>query len=475
MTIVPPVKSRGGLEVTITDSGLITEPVHFDTNAAAWLCTSAIHRSSSSPPSKPSGRASTYTVGREVQRTVYEPQSSRATSLYAAMLKVLGTTRHWLSPVLAYVSRRYTPYPASVSDCSVVVGVPVIVKLPAASGRAVRPANCTSMPASASPLNWSSRVPDRRTEGAGSAGSSGAGGSGSSGAGAGSSVAGTVIVTASVAAPAAPAETTTLVVYVPGVMPPRAAESASVLLDRAASDPDVAPRASQPALSLAVQVRGLPPVFSSVTDALVPVAPKSTWSGATSRLAGWLAAGTVTDTDTASDPAPRAAEIWIAVEYVPGARLPSCAETETVREAPANIVPELAPRDSHPALSLALHSIARVPELTNVNDEVDASDPKSMRVGDTSSLEGFAASDSTSVGADEVHATMAIAQRAASAAGRTRTYMDCTANLQRGMCCRDGPGYVPGSAYWISGGAMNMPSPKTERHGEKSMKFGTRL
>jgi hypothetical protein len=231
-------------------------------------------------------------------------------------------------------------------------------------------------------------------------------------------------------------------------MPSLAAESASDLLDLAASEPDVELKASQPALSLAVQVSGLSPVFCKVTDALVPLTPKSTCSGATSKWAGWLVAGTVMDTETVSEPAPRAPVTWTAVVYVPGAMLPRCAETDTDRLAPANIVPELAPRDSHSALSLALHSIARVPALVSVNDELDPSAPKSMLVGDTSSLPGFAASDSTSVGADEVHAAIATAQRTASVAGRTRTYMDCTASLQRGMCCRVGPGDVPGSAYW---------------------------
>jgi hypothetical protein len=87
---------------------------------------------------------------------------------------------------------------------------------------------------------------------------------------------GTVIITDSVTEPAAPAAIDTLVVYVPVDMPVRWAESDSALLELAAIDPDVAPSASQPALSVAVQDRDVLPVFFSVTDAVVAVVPKST-------------------------------------------------------------------------------------------------------------------------------------------------------------------------------------------------------
>ena len=51
--------------------------------------------------------------------------------------------------------------------------------------------------------------------------------------------------------------------------------------------PEDVPSESQPALSLADQDKALPVVFVSTTDALVPLLPKSTWTGETYSLVGF--------------------------------------------------------------------------------------------------------------------------------------------------------------------------------------------
>jgi hypothetical protein len=73
----------------------------------------------------------------------------------------------------------------------------------------------------------------------------------------------------------------TLVEYVPAARLPRWTDIETVLLDRAAIDPDVAPSESQPAFSLAVQERVFRLEFVSVTEAVVPVEPKLTLRGET--------------------------------------------------------------------------------------------------------------------------------------------------------------------------------------------------
>ena len=76
-------------------------------------------------------------------------------------------------------------------------------------------------------------------------------------------------------------------------------------LDRPATVPEVAPNPSHPALSVAVQVRDASPVFVSVTVAVVPLEPKSTWSGDTESWAGaGFVEGTAIETGSTSDPGP---------------------------------------------------------------------------------------------------------------------------------------------------------------------------
>jgi hypothetical protein len=73
----------------------------------------------------------------------------------------------------------------------------------------------------------------------------------------------------------------TLVEYVPAARLPRWTDIETVLLDRAAIDPEVAPSENQPAFSLAVHERLFRLEFVSVTEAVVPVEPKLTLSGET--------------------------------------------------------------------------------------------------------------------------------------------------------------------------------------------------
>ena len=47
ITIVPEVKSLGGLEVTTTEAGVMFPSVHLEMNAGAWAFTSLIHVESS--------------------------------------------------------------------------------------------------------------------------------------------------------------------------------------------------------------------------------------------------------------------------------------------------------------------------------------------------------------------------------------------------------------------------------------------
>jgi hypothetical protein len=73
--------------------------------------------------------------------------------------------------------------------------------------------------------------------------------------------------------------------------------------------PDVAFNASQPTLSVALQVSDWLLVFFSVTDAFVAVLPKSTTSGETANFAVVPEAATVIDTETISVPPPLFEEI----------------------------------------------------------------------------------------------------------------------------------------------------------------------
>jgi hypothetical protein len=78
-------------------------------------------------------------------------------------------------------------------------------------------------------------------------------------------------------------ENVTFVVYVPGARVPRWTDIESALLERAAREPEVAARESHAAFSDAVHVTFFRVVFFSETDALVPVEPKFTSRGDTSK------------------------------------------------------------------------------------------------------------------------------------------------------------------------------------------------
>ncbi|HYO45503.1 MAG TPA: hypothetical protein VEY33_02295 [Gemmatimonadota bacterium] len=237
--------------------------------------------------------------------------------------------------------------------------------------------------------------------------------------------------TDSVAEPAVPAETITLVVYVPAVMPLRWAESDRVSLDLPAREPDVAPSESQLAFSLAVHDSEASPVFVSVIELVVALLPKSTWSGETESWPSEVPVeeGTVSDTDTVSEPAPWSPETDTFVLYVPAASDPRCAESEIVRVEFPHRVPDVASSDSQPALSLADQDNALLVVFVSVTDAVLPLLPKSTWSGATSSLVGLPASESTSVGEEEVHAVAATMHSVARAACRTRIRMGSTASL----------------------------------------------
>jgi hypothetical protein len=91
---------------------------------------------------------------------------------------------------------------------------------------------------------------------------------------------GTVSETDTVAEPfpLSPA-TVTVVLYVPACRDPRCAESGIVRVELPQIVPDVAPSESQPAFSLADHENARLVVLVSVIDAVLPVLPKSTWTG----------------------------------------------------------------------------------------------------------------------------------------------------------------------------------------------------
>src|SRR5688500_9852923 len=155
------------------------------------------------------------------------------------------------------------PNPERVSCCKLLVGEPEIVNMPDELVVADLPAYCTVMPDNALPVNWLTSWPARRTV---------------------PEVPETVMVVATVTDPAVPAEKFTFVEYVPAVVPERLTEIETVFCELAAIVPDIALRASQPTPSVAVQDNDWLPVFLSVTERVVAVLPKSSWTGVTAKV-----------------------------------------------------------------------------------------------------------------------------------------------------------------------------------------------
>jgi hypothetical protein len=237
--------------------------------------------------------------------------------------------------------------------------------------------------------------------------------------------------TGSVTEPAEPAEIATLVLYVPSVIPLRFAERESVRLDLPGTDPDVAPSANQPAFSLAVHDNDASPVFVSVTELVVMLVPKSTLSGETESCASEVPVeeGTVSDTDTVSEPAPRSPDIVTFVLYVPAGSDARSAESGMVRLEFPQMVPEDAPSESHLALSLADQENALLVGFDSVTEAALPLLPKSTCPGDTRSLLDFPASVPTSVGEEELQAAEATTRTVVRVANRTRVRQRCTAGL----------------------------------------------
>jgi hypothetical protein len=113
-------------------------------------------------------------------------------------------------------------------------------------------------------------------------------------------------------------------------------------------------------------------LFLSVTEALVAELPKSTWRGFTSNCSA--GAATVIDADTIADPAELANVT--SVVYDPAARLPLWTDIETVWLDRAAIDPEVAPSESQPAFSLAVHERVFRLEFVSVTEAVVPVDPK---------------------------------------------------------------------------------------------------
>ena len=146
-----------------------------------------------------------------------------------------------------------------------------------------------------------------------------------------------------------------------------------------AIEPEVAPSANQPALSVAVQDSEASPVFVSVTELVVALLPKSTVSGETDNWAAvpLVDVGTVIETDTVSEPAPRSPVTFMVVLYLPAASAPRSTESEIVRLEFPHTVPDDAPTDSHPALSLIDQEKALLVEFVIVIEAVVCVLPKS--------------------------------------------------------------------------------------------------
>jgi hypothetical protein len=166
---------------------------------------------------------------------------------------------------------------------------------------------------------------------------------------------------------------------VPAVIPERCAERGRVLLEFAGIVPDVAPRPSQAALSVADHDTETLVLFLRVTEELVADVPKSTCSGFTSNAS--VGAGTVIVTDTTAEP-DALANVTL-VEYVPAARLPRWTDIETVRLERAAIDPDVAPSESQPAFSLAVHERDFGREFVSVTEAVVPVDPKLTLRGET--------------------------------------------------------------------------------------------
>lgn len=155
------------------------------------------------------------------------------------------------------------PEPERVSCCKLLVGDPEIVNMPDELVVADLPAYCTVTPCRALPVNWFTSWPARRTV---------------------PEDAGTVMVVVTVTDPAVPAANFTFVEYVPALLPERLTEIETVFCELAAIVPDTALRASQPTPSVAVQDNDWLPLFFSVTERLVAVVPKSSWTGVTAKV-----------------------------------------------------------------------------------------------------------------------------------------------------------------------------------------------
>ncbi|HET7692930.1 MAG TPA: hypothetical protein VFM44_07590 [Gemmatimonadota bacterium] len=165
------------------------------------------------------------------------------------------------------------------------------------------------------------------------------------------------MVVVTVTDPAVPAEKFTFVEYVPAVVPERLTEIETVFCELAAIVPDIALRASQPTPSVAVQDTDWLPVFLSVTERLVAVLPKSSWTGVTAKVAVPDAA-TLIFTLTAS--VPPSEEIVTPVVYAPAARPARCTLREICLGESLLMVPELVPSDSQLALSVAVQASDRL-------------------------------------------------------------------------------------------------------------------
>jgi hypothetical protein len=197
----------------------------------------------------------------------------------------------------------------------------------------------------------------------------------------------------------------------------------TVFFDLAAIVPDVDPSASQPTPSLAVQEIDLLLLLVSVTDALVAVLPKSTFSGETENFS----AVTASDTVMTSVPLPAPPETVTSAVYSPGVSPSRWAESESF--VLLERVPDFAPNESQLALSLAVQLSFLWKLFLRVTVAVEAVLPKSTSTGETTSLESLAAASalgSKSTGEEELHAAAMAAHTTRMAAQHARRTYECT-------------------------------------------------